>query len=370
MKQIHFTRFIWAIALPGLAAISYWLTQYPTAPDLRAPAQTPAHPPVAVARANFDDFPIPTRTASDEELLQLARSLMLHLPTTVLAWAQSQTDATLRQRLISAVVQAWGEMDPRAAVNWVLSQLSPDAGDRDRLMAAALAGAARQPAVALQLIQDLIACDADSGQVYGNVLIRTFCAQGNYQSALALLAAAPADSQADWAKMLFSHWTATSPAAALQAAPNLPDPPMQRAAFNTAVADWSARAPGDLAAYAITLPPVSEHTQALQKALDNWSLQDPAALGNWLNTLPPGPDFDAGVALMLAKTDGANRTPETALQWIATITDPQLKQNSLLQLLQTWQQTDPTIARQYLAQADWLDNSQRQQLLNTLTTPP
>ena len=104
--------------------------------------------------------------------------------------------------------------------------------------------------------------------------------------------------------------------------------------------------------------------------MDNWSLQDPAALGTWLNSLPAGPDFDAGVALMIAKTDGANRTPEQALLWVENIGDQSLRSAVLTRVLQEWQVQDPSAVRSYLAHADWLDETQRQKLQALIFTAP
>ena len=78
---------------------------------------------------------------SDEELLALARGLVVRSPERAIAWARSQNDG-LRDRLRFAVVRAWGEKDPGSAVDWALMQ---DDSERQSDMEAALAGAAGQP---------------------------------------------------------------------------------------------------------------------------------------------------------------------------------------------------------------------------------
>ena len=102
--------------------------------------------------------------------------------------------------------------------------------------------------------------------------------------------------------------------------------------------------------------------------MDNWSLQDPAGLATWLNTLPPGIEYDAGAAMMIEKTDGANRTPELAMKWVECITDPTLKQQSLLRVLAEWKQTDSVAACQYIASATWLSSEQQALLVRNTAT--
>jgi hypothetical protein len=358
-----------AAVLAGVMAV-VWLVDFPSRLAPPQADEKPVSQPVFVAAplsaagsAKAEHFPLPSATASDEELLQLARSRLEHSsPPTLLAWAQSPTDAGLRQRLLAAVLHAWGEIDASAAVDWALMQ---DESCREKFMSAALAGAVRQPEVALRIVRDLLARDADSGNVYGTFVIRAFCAAGNYPMALQLLAAAPADARMDWAKVLFQDWTQANPADAMTALETLADAQLRQDVFQSSVAAWSARAPATLAAYAVSMPAGEERSRTLVKALDNWSLQDPAGLAAWLNTLPGGGDFDAGVALMLSKTDGANCSPETEIQWVENMTSPALKQYSLAKVLQEWRQTAPEAAQQYVANAAWLDETQRQDLLKT-----
>ena len=102
--------------------------------------------------------------------------------------------------------------------------------------------------------------------------------------------------------------------------------------------------------------------------MDNWSLQDPAGFAAWLNTLPPGAEADAGAALMLAKTDGANYSPEVALGWVEGISDPELRLKSLSRVLDQWAQTDPTAPADYVKNAAWIDDQQRAALLEKMET--
>jgi len=214
--------------------------------------------------------------------------------------------------------------------------------------------------------RQLFAADPDDREGRAFALLADLCRDGNFPIALQLAGEAPADLRDGWLKFVFTRWGGTHPAAAMQAVDTLTDPDQHTAAFQAAVSGWNSRDPAGLADYAHALAPGADHDFALGTALNNWSLQDPAALGTWLNNLPPGSEFDQGAALMLTHTDGANRSPEVAAKWVEAIGDVGLKEKSLANLLNEWSQTDAAAARQYLANAAWVDDSLRGKMLDTL----
>ncbi len=312
-----------------------------------------------------DTWPQISAADPDGELLRLARMLVARSPEDALAWAQSPAEAALRQRLLSAVLQAWGELDPRAAVNWALTQNAPA---REANMKAALAGAATRPELAMQIASDLLAQDRDSGGVYATLLAAAFSANGNFQAALQFINQSPAEAMGDPVSATFRAWAQGHPTEAMTAINSLTDAQLRQTALQVAVAAWNASDPAGLAAYANAMSPGTDRDYALGEAIDNWSLQDPSALSAWLATLPPGDEFDYGTAMMLVRTDGANRTPTEAMQWVESIHDPVLKQDSLMTILGEWRQSDLSAARQYVAGADWLDDAQRQAAMGYLST--
>jgi hypothetical protein len=117
------------------------------------------------------------------------------------------------------------------------------------------------------------------------------------------------------------------------------------------------------------MPDGENKTYALNQVVDNWSLQDPEAFAAWLNTSPSGVNFDQAIAEMISKTDSANRTPQTAMGWVESINDPTLKYNSLVLVLGQWNESDPAAAQNYLNSVSWIDDSQRQVILQNLQTP-
>jgi hypothetical protein len=216
----------------------------------------------------------------------------------------------------------------------------------------------------LTQLRNLFAQDPSDQNGHAAELLNQTCRDKQFQTALSLMDAVPRDLRADWLKIIFNRWAEAQPKDAMQSLAQIGDPDERAGAFQAAVAGWNTSDPAGLANYAMNQPASDDRDYALTSALENWSLQDPTALGTWLNTLPRGAEFDYGAALMLAKTDGANRSPALAMQWVENIADPALKQNSFTRVIAEWLRTDSAAAKQYVASATWLDDSMRSKILN------
>jgi hypothetical protein len=218
---------------------------------------------------------------------------------------------------------------------------------------------------AMAQLRNLLAQDPSDQNGRAAEILNQQCQDGQFQIALKLVDAVPREMRPDWLTIVFNRWAQTQPTNAMQALDTISDPDERAGAFQAAVSGWNSTDPSGLANYAVSLAASDERDYALTAALQNWSLQDPAALATWLNTLPRGVEFDAGAALMIAKTDGANRSPELAMKWVENIGNAELKQNSFTRVLSEWLQTDSAAAKQYVATVGWLDDSTRAKILGT-----
>ena len=198
-------------------------------------------------------------------------------------------------------------------------------------------------------------------------LMLALCGAGKFSTALALANAAPAELRTNWLQLTFRRWAQRQPQDAIQSLDAVADPILRSTAFRAAADGWNQNDPGGLAAYAVALPDSDDRAYALTMALDNWSLQDPAALGAWLNTLPRGTEFDIGAAWMLSKSDGANRPPDVALEWVENISDPMLQAKVLNHVIGEWAQTDRKAVLEYVASASWLEEQRRAKILDSLS---
>jgi hypothetical protein len=314
---------------------------------------------VTAPRAEDASWSQPDQSASNEELLELSRTGVRRSPEDALAWAQSQPDPATRERLLFAVLRAWGELDPYAAVNWAMRQKE---SERAIAVEAALTGAASQPGLALEIGRELLAEDRESGSGYGLVLIGALARAENFSSAMEFLPGAPSESRADWISLTFNLWAQSSPEDAAKAMATFTDAKDRATAFQALVTGWAAANPSGLAAYAVTLPSGEDRSHALDAALAGWCLQDPAAAGDWLNSLPADPEFDQAIARFIMGTDSVNRSPEVAMSWIAGINDPELRRESVLHVMREWTKADSSAAWNYFNSLSWFTNTERENL--------
>lgn len=335
-------------------------------PPSPAAGTTPVSPET-VAVANVP-LPTPDASATDEELLTLARGIVSRSPQQSIDWARVQIDTTLRRRCLFAAIRAWGESAPNAAIDWALTQ--PD-GERQTDVEAALAGAVQQPQQAVAIVRGLLKYydPADHANA-APALVVALNNAGQFQTALDFINDSPPDLRADWIRNTFQRWGASQPQSAIQALNSITDATLRNDAFRAAVTSWSTQSPSALADYAASLPDGDDRSFALTQLVDNWSLQDPAAFATWLNTSPLGMNLDQAIATMISKADSANYSPQVALQWAESINDADLKYDSIKHILAEWNQTDPSAAQTYLANSSSLDDQKRQAILTALQTPP
>jgi len=226
------------------------------------------------------------------------------------------------------------------------------------------------PPPAPDTFEGILAADPEDHDARAARMLMQLCQTGRFAAAIALIGQAPAELQAGFYRLVFQRWAQSQPLDAVQALDAIADPEQHSAALKALADGWNVNDPARLAAYASSLPTGADREYALGQALGNWSLQDPAAMATWLNTVPPGNDFDLGASLMIARTDGANRPPELAMQWVENIDNPELKLTSFQRVVSEWAQTDPAAAQKYVNQAAWLDDTVRTKVLESLAAAP
>jgi hypothetical protein len=362
---------ILAVAVCATAGLLHYVHR--NTPHLNTPAATPPARETELAStppntpAPEETLPTPEISATDEELLTLARDIALRSPQRAIGWARAQTDPTLRRRCVFAAIRAWGEHNPNAAVDWSLNQ--PE-DERQTDLEAALAGAALQPQQAVAIVRGLLKYYDPTDHVNAApalvVALNNAC---QFQTALDFIKDSPPDLQSDWMRTTFQRWGASQPQEAIQALNSIPDDNLRRYAFQTLVESWSAQQPAAAAEYVTSLPDGDDRRLALAQIADNWSLQDPAAFATWLNTSPSGLNLDRAIATLISKSDSANGSPEVTLRWAERISDSDLRYDSIKHVLDELNQTDPAAAQNYLATTSSLDDQKRQTLLKSLQTP-
>jgi hypothetical protein len=145
--------------------------------------------------------------------------------------------------------------------------------------------------------------------------------------------------------------------------------PQQRAIVGVQVASqWAANDPVAAATWAAQMdqqdPPDPNNplsgSQLLASAIRSWATYDIDAPGQFLNNLPASPAKDGSVAIFAMQA--GQEDPQSAMQWIGTITNPQMKQGVTMGVALQWMQQDPAGFNQYLSTTTTIDDQTKQQL--------
>ena len=277
--------------------------------------------------------------------------------------------ATPRQRALfqAAALRGWAARDPLAAADWTLAHV-PKAGRRVAIEALA-AGAIADPEAAIATYAHLIAIDPVHASEHGGALAEALARDGQFSTASRFAAAGPAACRATWLGIVYQNWAAYQPGAALENLAQIPDPVAREEARAALFVGWSQSDPAALVAHASTLPTGEPRLAALRDGLTQWVHLDPAAASAWMDTHDPAPDLDAGAAAIASSPALVAKNPEVAASWAESITDPELRANTLLDFIRLWAERDPAAARRYATTSVLVPPQTRALALATLDNP-
>lgn len=282
----------------------------------------------------------------------------------------AQNASTPRQREIfrNAALQGWATRDPEAAATWTLNNVRSE--ERRTAVEAIAAGAIAQPAAAIRAFQHLIATDPFLASDHGNALVTAFAHAGQYEIAHQFSVTGPAEFRAAWLSTVFNQWATYQPQAALAALETVSDRAAGQEAQAGLFAGWSSSDPASLVAYAQTLPSGNARLQALNDGLAQWVNRDPVAASAWMEKFDPSPDLDAGAAAVAVAPALVARKPDVAASWAESITNPELRASTLIELIRLWAERDSAAARRYAASSPAMTPETRELALATLQPFP
>ncbi|MGK0456850.1 MAG: hypothetical protein ACJAUA_001161 [Zhongshania aliphaticivorans] len=106
-------------------------------------------------------------------------------------------------------------------------------------------------------------------------------------------------------------------------------------------------------------------TENLTTIMQEWSHTDSVNASAWLSEAQPGPQRDA--AIIGFTTTLSTFDPEVAVAWSSSISDPNQRVKNLTSSVQTWAETQPEQAMDWLKTAE-MDPGLRNALLSTIQT--
>jgi hypothetical protein len=125
--------------------------------------------------------------------------------------------------------------------------------------------------------------------------------------------------------------------------------------------------PEALVQFVTQLPPDSDPSgELLSQALNRWARENPVAASTWMNSHQTGPELDEGVAA-IATMEGIK--PELGANWADSITDPQLRSETLNFVIRNWVAVDTAAAKTFFDNTTNLLPEDRKQLADLFSVP-
>ncbi|MFT3868259.1 MAG: hypothetical protein QM715_07160 [Nibricoccus sp.] len=309
----------------------------------------------------------PSPTTEESQCAQLKLMAAIN-PQQALELAASAATPRQRELFRNAALQGWATRDSHAAAVWTLANVRSE--ERRAAVEAIAAGAISQPDEAIRTFQHLVTADALLASDHGNALVYAFARAGNFDIASQFAATGPAEFRAAWLSTVYHQWAGYQPQVALAALDKISDPGARNEARSGLYAGWSGTDPASLVAHAQTLPLGEARLEALKMGLEQWVHLNPVAASAWMEKFDPAPDLDAGAAAIAVAPALVEKKPDIAVSWAESITDPELRANTLLDLIQLWAQHDPNAARRYASTSAAINAERRASILSSLEPPP
>ncbi|MGC3991353.1 MAG: hypothetical protein QM796_17055 [Chthoniobacteraceae bacterium] len=286
---------------------------------------------------------------------------------TLLQWAATDPQAALdytrhhfdprhRSAFLASLLCAWAGREPQAAWQWVKTSLP---GDHTQYDAVLFTIGKTNPDLAWQ---DAVEGKAQIGQKrdispYVSAL-RGIIYSGGYEKAAALIdsLSLPADEQKyDLTSVLGGEWARFDPQQAAQWIENEPGDANSFDRQQTLVSlgvSWAQRDPRAAADFAAQLPPGVARQNMLAVALNGWATNHPDEAAQWLNQYPSDPDLDYVVRSLATSPKVIDASPDQALAWANSMTDDDLRLQTLKIIVDRWMTTNYAAAKAYVQNAN------------------
>jgi hypothetical protein len=321
---------------------------------------------------------LPAGEPRDDILKAIVTAMAQTDPKGFLASAGNVTNARLREGGITAALQKLGAGDPQDALDWI-KQNAADASNSDlaRQYEAALNGyATTDPAGALNAASALPEDSRNDRQIKSKAMegiAEGMASEGEFTDAVALFDQMPANTfQNDGLGRVADLWAVVAPQDAANWISTVADPSLQNDLGQNLADTWGNSDPAAAAKWAAQIDQLAAAAGAssdsgdalLAHVMDDWSRADLNAAGQFINQMPASPVKDNAIASFASRA--AQDDPSAAMDWVATISDDQARQQAAQQVAKQWVKQDPASLAQFLNTTDLLTNQQKQTLANSL----
>ena len=329
-----------------------------TIPSLQPAATAPAAAGTWTAERWREVNTQPATAARNAALAALLEKLAASSPDQAMRLAQTEGNHVLRHDLVQAALRGWASTAPEAAAFWTQGLLNER--ERNEAFNTVFASvAATQPDEAVRVANILFQHDQGRATSLGCTLINSLCDAGHFEIAAQFATSGDGSERSFWLGAAYSKWAELRPEEAAKAALAVSDPDLRNQALHGVVGGWADADPAGLTQFLTTLPSGGDRPQMIGQALRGWVQADPVAASTWINNNELGAELDVGVS-EIAKMDLLK--PDVAVTWAESVTDPQIRAETLANVLDSWLRTDLPAARKYLESTKQLRPEDRERL--------
>ena len=349
---------------------------HPNADDLARWAKSLSPDDCAAAMSQLQS--LPAGLLRDTVLKAVINAWAQRDPKSFLAALGTVTVPRLREGGVTAALGSLAAANPQDALDWI-KQNTADTSNRDlgRRYAAAFGGyAATDPQGAITLAAGLDESSRNGRQIKTQAMegiANSLSDLGKFTDAAALFSQLPTGQvQNDAIAQLTDRWAQISPADTAAWLATVPSAAIRSDSGQNLTDNWTGSDPQAAATWAAQMDQlnaaagvnVNNGDSLLSHAIDIWSRYDLNAAGQYLNQLPASPSKDSAIASFADRA--AQDNPGSAMQWVATIQDPQTRQDSTQQVAKQWAKQDPAAFNQFLSTTTTLTDQQKTSLLNSV----
>lgn len=287
-----------------------------------------------------------------DQMMDLLLALAAKDPNAAIDYILHTLKPPFQNRALNGVLAVWAGNDGPSAWNWVKANRSGDS-----LLTGTVLNkiGSQSPAMAWQFATELATNQPDQAAGLYVSALSGMMYTGKYQDAARLLddAVLPTNqTQASFSltSLLASQWGAYAPADAAQWVLSLPAGDAKVQSLVALGQSWANVDPAQAVAFASQLPSSTGRTDMLRSGLNSWIANDPTAANSWISSVSAGPDYDQFASAIATTPVLMNNTPENSVTWAMSISDPNLKMESVVSVFTQWFHSADANAMAYLNQ--------------------
>lgn len=327
-------------------------------------------PPSAVLAERVAQFgPGPANAAQADQFKQQLEAWAGVDPKGALAYLIANVSHDRQEQLVPLVLAVWARSDPVAAWGW-LSTEEAKSLTFPTLADAVLSEASRtQPDVAWRLASEMAQQRPYDAQSLYVSALRGMLYVGNYKAAIDLVNQAQfpnGEGRYDLTSLIASDWGRYEPEKAAAWLKGLPEGFERRQAMISLGQSWAEIDAQRAADFAAQLPASLERASMLSAAVDRWVTEHPGQVGEWLLRYQQSRDFDQIVSAIATNQQVVWQNPPLAISWAESITDPDVRLQSLSAIFDHWLTRDDQSAKAFLLKSGQLSADVRDELRRRL----